>query len=132
MKPIYSLVLVTTLSHTVQVGARLAVMLYGVHLGASAATVGVLSALFSAVNVFTSVPVGRWIDRSGARVPMLLSAVMVTVGAAVGFLFDGLSALFAVGLLIGSFYNLTFIAQQRLAGQYGGPEERVKIGRAHV
>src|SRR3954471_1065441 len=99
-------------------------MLYGVHLGASAATVGVLSALFSLVNVFTSVQVGRWIDRSGARVPMLLGSAMVTVGAAVGFLWHALAALFVVSLVIGTFYNLIFISQQRIAGQYGRPEDR--------
>jgi MFS family permease len=101
-------------------------MLYGVHLGASPATVGLLSALFSVAGVFTSLPVGRWIDRSGARVPMLLGASMVAVGCAIGFLFGQLAALFVVAVVIGTFYNPVFIAQQRLAGQYGKPENRVQ------
>jgi MFS family permease len=126
LNPLYLLVVLTTFGHIVQVGAKLAVMLYGVHLGASAATVGILAALFNIVSVFTSLYVGRWIDRSGARVPMLLGAGMSMIGAAIGFLWESLAGLFLVSLVIGSFYNLTFISQQRLAGQYGRPEDRVR------
>jgi predicted MFS family arabinose efflux permease len=126
LNPLYVLVTLTTLGHSVQVGSRLAVMLWAVHLDASPATVGVLSALFSLLNVFTSVHVGRWIDRSGARIPMLLGSAMVAVGTAVAFLWHELAALFVVGVVIGTFYNLVFISQQRLAGQYGRPEDRVK------
>ena len=82
MRPIYLLVAVTTCSHSVQVGGRLAVMLYAVHLSASPATVGLLAALFNLVNVVTSVRVGRWIDKSGSRVPMLVGSVMITLSSA--------------------------------------------------
>ena len=125
MSPIYLLVAVTTCSHSVQVGGRLAVMLYAVHLSASPATVGLLAALFNLVNVVTSVRVGRWIDKSGSRVPMLVGSVMITLGTAVAVLWQTLAALFIVSVVIGSFHNLIFIAQQRLAGQYGRPEDRV-------
>ncbi len=126
MNPIYLLVAITTCSHAVPMGGRLAVMLYAVHLGESPAMVGVLSALFSLVGVFTSVPVGRWIDRSGARVPMLLGSAMITLGAAIGIFWNQLAALFIMSVVIGTFHNLIFISQQRLAGQYGGPAERVR------
>ena len=108
-----------------QVGSRLAVMLYGIHLGASAATVGLLSALFSVISIFTSLRVGRWIDRSGARVPMVLGAGMVTLGTAMAAVWGQIAGLFVVAAIVGTFYNLTFISQQRLAGQYGRPEDRV-------
>ena len=125
MSPIYILVSLTTCSHAVQVGGRLAVMLYAVHLSASPATVGLLSALFNLVNVFTSVHVGRWIDKSGSRVPMLLGSVMIVVGAGLLVLWQDIAALFLASVVIGSAHNLIFIAQQRLAGQYGRPEDRV-------
>jgi MFS family permease len=126
LNPLYVLVALTTLGHTVQVGSRLAVMLYAVHFNASPATVGVIAALYNIVAVFTSVHVGRWIDRSGSRLPMLVGAAMITVGSAIGFVWRDLPALVFVALLIGSFHNFTFIAQQRLSGQYGGPADRVK------
>jgi MFS family permease len=126
LNPLYLLVVLTTLGHTVQVGSRLAAQLYAVHLDASPATVGLISALFSLINVFTSVHVGRWVDRSGARLPMLIGSAMVTLGAAIGFLWRDLTALFVLEVVIGSFYNLIFISQQRIAGQYGRPEDRVR------
>lgn len=125
MKPIYILVALTTCSHMVQVGGRLAVMLYAVHLSASPATVGVLSSLFNLINIFTSVEVGRWIDRSGAKTPVLVGSVMINVGAGLACIWTDLAALFVVSVVIGSSHNLIFIAQQRLAGQYGKPEDRV-------
>jgi len=126
LSPINILVALTTCSHAVQVGGRLAVMLYAVHLSASPATVGLLAALFNLVNVVTSVHVGRWIDKSGSRVPMLVGSVMITLGAALAVLWPSLAALFIVSVVIGSFHNLIFIAQQRLAGQYGKPEDRIR------
>jgi MFS family permease len=126
LNPLHLLTGLITLGHTVQVGGRLAVMLYGVYLGASPATVGVLSALFNLINVFTSLHVGRWIDRSGARVPMVAGAGMVTLGCSLGFLWGTIPGLFVLAMVVGTFYNFTFIAQQRLAGQYGRPEDRVK------
>ena len=125
MKPIYILVSLTTCSSAVQVGGRLAVMLNAVHLSASAATVGLLSALFNLVNVFTSVQIGRWIDRSGCRMPMLVGSVMIALGAALACVWHELAALFVVSVIIGTSHNLIFIAQQRLAGQYGTPRDRV-------
>lgn len=126
MNPLYVLVVLTLLAQTVQVGARLAVMLYAVHLAASPAIVGIIAALFTLLSMFTSVHVGRWIDRSGARIPMLVGTVMLTAGAAIGVVWRELAALFAISVVIGTFHNLIFISQQRLAGQYGRPEDRVR------
>lgn len=126
MNPVHILVAVTTCSHAVQVGGRLAVMLYAVHLSASPATVGLLSALFNIVNIFTSVQVGRWIDRAGARVPMLVGSVMIAVGAGLVCVWPAMAGLFVASVVIGTSHNLVFMAQQRLAGQYGKPEDRVR------
>ncbi|MFM9970634.1 MAG: MFS transporter [Burkholderiales bacterium] len=126
MNPIYILVALTSCSHAVQVGGRLAVMLYAVHLSASPATVGLLSALFNLINIFTSVQVGRWIDKSGSRVPMFIGTMMIAVGTGLICIWPSLTALFVASVVIGSAHNLVFIAQQRLAGQYGNAEDRIK------
>jgi MFS family permease len=125
MRPIYTMVALTSLSHTVHIGGRLAVMLYAVHLGASAVVVGLLAGLFNIVNVFTSIQVGRWIDRVGSKLPMLIGASMILLGAMIAVVWHDILALFIVSALIGTFYNFIFIAQQRLAGQYGSPADRV-------
>ena len=126
MNPVYILLSVTTCNHAVQVGGRLAVMLYAVHLSASPATVGLISALFNLVNIFTSVQVGRWIDKSGSRVPMLVGSAMIAVGAGLVCVWPAMAGLFVASVVIGTSHNLVFIAQQRLSGQYGKPEDRIK------
>jgi len=74
----------------------------------------------------TSVGVGRWIDRIGPRKPMLLATAMMAAGAGLAFVWRDLLALFIVSIVVGTFYNIFFIAQQRLVGEYGRPEDRVE------
>ena len=81
LAPIYRMVALTSFSHSVHIGGRLAVMLYAVHLQASPAVVGILSGLFNIVNVFTSIHVGRWVDRAGSRPPMLCGTSLILFGA---------------------------------------------------
>lgn len=113
------------LSHMALAGTRITVILSAVHLGASPAVIGLLSALQSLLPMFTSVTAGRWMDRIGPRFPMLLACVMTSVGVLLGFLFPGLEVLFAVNLIVGTFTNLFLIANQGLVGLYGRPEDRV-------
>jgi MFS family permease len=125
VNPLYNLIVLTTLAHLVFVGTRLVVLLDATLLKASPVTVGMLTALFSAVGAVTSVHVGRWVDRSGARAPMLLGTAMMVAGAVLAFVWRDLAVLFVVSILIGTCYNAFFVAQQRVLGQYGGPEDRV-------
>ena len=125
MNPLLLLILLTAINHLTFVGVRLTVTLYAVRLEASPAVIGVLMALFAVVGAITSVGVGRWIDRVGTRKPMLLAMAMMVAGAGLAFVWRDLVALFVVSIVVGTFYNVFFIAQQRLVGEYGRPEDRV-------
>ena len=125
MNPLFLLILLTAINHLTFVGVRLTVTLYAVRLEASPAVIGVLMALFAVVGAVTSVGVGRWIDRTGPRKPMLLATAMMVAGAGFAFVWRDLAALFIVSIVVGTFYNVFFIAQQRLVGEYGRPEDRV-------
>lgn len=125
LKPLHLLVCMSVLSHTALSGTRISVILYAVHLQASPAVAGILGALLSVVAMFTSVMVGRWLDRSGPRMPMLVGCVMSSVGMAIGFVWPGLAVLFVINILVGTFNNMFFIVNQNLVGQYGRPEDRV-------
>ena len=125
MNPLFLLILLTAINHLTFVGVRLTVTLYAVRLEASPAVIGVLMALFAVVGAMTSVGVGRWIDRTGTRKPMLLAMAMMVAGAGLAFVWRDLAALFLVSIVVGTFYNVFFIAQQRLVGEYGRPEDRV-------
>ena len=126
MNPLFLLILLTAINHLTFVGVRLTVTLYAVRLEASPAVIGVLMALFAVVGAMTSVGVGRWIDRTGTRKPMLLAMAMMVAGAGLAFVWRDLAALFVVSIVVGTFYNVFFIAQQRLVGEYGRPEDRVE------
>ena len=125
VNPLFLLILLTAINHLAFVGVRLTVTLYAVRLHASPAVIGVLMALFAVVGAMTSVGVGRWIDRTGPRKPMLLAMAMMVAGAGLAFVWRDLAALFIVSIVVGTFYNVFFIAQQRLVGEYGRPEDRV-------
>lgn len=125
LKPILVLVIMATLSHIALAGARITLILDAVHLNASPAVVGVISALLAAVGAFIAVPVGRWIDRSGVRIPMLIGCVACSIGMLLGFIFPGLFTLFIISVIVGTGTNIFFIASQNLVGQYGTPDERV-------
>lgn len=106
-------------------GTRITLILDAVHQSASPALVGMISALLSAVSMFTSVHAGRWVDRAGPRQPMIVGSILAAVGMALGFFWPTLTALFIVSAISGTFNNVFFIVNQNLVGLYGRPEDRV-------
>jgi MFS family permease len=125
LSSLYWLVTVSTTNHFAFMGTRLAVVLYGVHLGASPAVVGLLAALFGLVSAFFSVAEGRLIDRVGPVKPMLWCSLLMAAGAAFGFLWESVWSLALVSIVVGTFYSFFFIGHTQWIGRIGGPEERV-------
>lgn len=125
MKPFHLLLATAAVNHFVFSGCRLAVLLQAVHLGTSPAVVGLLTALFAALGVTTSVATGRWVDRIGPRDPMLYSSLLMAAGAATAFVWPGLAALFVVSTVVGTLYNVYFIGNQQQVGRHGRPEDRI-------
>ena len=125
LNSLHLLVGMSTLGHVAMAGTRITLILTAVHLQASPAVVGIIGALLSAVAIFTSVPAGRWMDRAGARIPILIACSMTAAGMALGFVWPSLIALFFVSAISGTFNNIFFIAGQNLVGLYGKPEDRV-------
>ena len=106
-------------------GANFNVLLAAVSLGASPTLVGLLAALFSAPTALMSVAMGRWFDRSGARIPLLCAALLMSGGAATAWLWRDLGALFVVSLLVGTFYNVFVVSGHQQIGRFSGPEDKV-------
>ena len=125
MKPIYLLFALSAINHAVLTGVRLALLLYAIQLGASPALVGLLAARFAAPAVFAAVPMGRWVDRRGARTPMLIAAVMMVAGSVCAVVWRELGALFVVSVVVGLFYNVFLVGSQQQIGRYSSPAERV-------
>lgn len=124
MKPLYYALFCIILHHVAYSGARFAIALYALELHASPAVIGVLIALFSLVPMVGSVPVGRWIDRRGARGLLVACCLLIFAGNTIAALFDNLYLLFPVAILVGGGFYPSYLATQQLVGRYGRAEER--------
>jgi len=122
--PLALVLVVTVLTHLAFAGARVAVALLALHLGASAAVVGVLAALFPVLPMFFSVAAGRAIDRIGVVPPLLVGALAVAGGSLAAFAWPTLDALYAVSVVVGSGAMLSHIASNNAVGAIGRPSDR--------
>ena len=123
MEIVYFVVL-NVLGHLAFVGARMSTSLFALHLGASAATVGVLMALFAALPMLLSVATGRLIDRIGPRRPLLAAFAVLAAGAALPYFFPSINALFVSSVLLGIGFMHVHIGMNSIFGAHGGAERR--------
>ncbi len=124
MRTLYLLIFITLLNHSVFAGTRVAASLYAIHLHATPFTVGVLMALYALLPMLSAVSMGRWTDRIGARLPMLIGSVAIGAGAILPFLWPGMAALYVASVLIGSGFMMYQVAGQHIVGYIGKPEDR--------
>jgi predicted MFS family arabinose efflux permease len=126
VKSLHLFIVISAANHFVFSGARMVVLLDAIRLQASPAVVGILAALFGLVSAIGSVAVGRWMDRVGPAGAMKWCSVIMVAGAAVGFFWRDLAALFFVSTLIGSFYNFFYLGHTQWLGKMGNEEDRAK------
>ena len=125
LKPLHTAILFILMNQVPFTAMRLAVPLYALHLDANPAVVGAIVALFSALPMLGSVYLGRWIDRKGVRLPMLLSSALLGGASLLAVLWPSLPMLFCVTSLGGGAYATILIAGHQLVGRYGSAAERV-------
>jgi MFS family permease len=123
-RAIMSTVVLTAIAHTGFTGARIAVTLGGIELGASAFTAGLLVAFFSLLPMFLSVAVGRLIDRIGPIRPSVWGLVLMSAGILAPLLSWEVGTLFFCSTMVGLGYMGINAATQKLAGEIGGPDMR--------
>ena len=113
-------------NHVVLTGNRVTVTLEALRLGASAATVGVLLALYAFLPMLCAVAAGRLSDRIGVRRPMLVGSVALAVGTALPAIAPGFIALFASAIIVGVSFMLFQVATQNATGELGGAVVRAQ------
>ncbi len=123
---LHRVALVTILVHLAFAGARVAFSLLALHLGATAATVGVLMSLLAVVPMIFAVSWGRYIDRVGVRGPMYVGAGAVFAALAAAFALPRLETLFVAAVLSGSGFMFFHIAVNQAAGLIGMPQQRAR------
>ena len=121
-----SLILLLALAHASFGGARLAISLQALNLGASALGVGLLMSLLMLVPTFVAVHVGRWVDRSGYRRPTVLGLVGIVLGEVVAALLPNLPGLAVASVLVGTAFMLAHVAVNNAIGHTAGAGGRTR------
>src|SRR5258708_39344949 len=86
---LYVVMLLTLLNSIAQRGSKVVVSLYALELGAGAAAVGVLAALFAVFPLLLAVQAGRISDRYGVRMPIALGGLAIAAGLVLPLIFGG-------------------------------------------
>jgi MFS family permease len=123
---VYLVVLLSMLNSIGQRGAKVAVSLYALELGAGAGAVGVLAALFAVFPLLLAVHAGRLSDRLGVRAPIVLGALVMAVGLAVPLASRGIAWLFLCSALIGLGHIFFHVSIHNLVGSLGGEAARTR------
>src|SRR5262245_11470252 len=123
---VYLVVLLSLLNSIGQRGSKVAVSLYALELGAGAAAVGVLAALFAALPLLLAVHAGRISDRFGVRAPLVCGSLTMAAGLAVAYFTDSIAVLFLAPALIGLGHIFFHVSIHNLVGSLGADAARTR------
>lgn len=121
-----AVVSLAVISHTAFSASRMTVSLAALAMHAPTFVVGLLLSLYALLPMLTSVSFGRWIDRVGTRVPMLLGAALLAAGFVLPALWLSLPVLFANSLLVGTGFLLFHLSVQKLTGELADGPDRMR------
>jgi MFS family permease len=116
---IYLVVALSLLNSISQRGAKVAVSLYALELGAGAAAVGALAALFAVFPLLLAVQAGRLSDRFGVRVPIVCGSLTMAAGLGVAFFTTEIPLLFLCPALLGLGHIFFHVSIHNLVGSLG-------------
>jgi predicted MFS family arabinose efflux permease len=123
---IYLVVLLALLTSVALRGSKVAVSLYALELGAGAAVVGALAALFALFPLLLAVQAGRLSDRFGVRAPIALGGFTMAAGLALPLVTSGVTALLACPALVGLGHIFFHVSIHNLVGSLGAGAERTR------
>ncbi len=123
---VYLVVMLSVLTSIALRGSKVAISLYALELGAGAAAVGVLAALFAAFPLLLAVQAGRISDRVGVRVPIALGALTMAAGLLCAFFTRSVAVLFVCPALIGLGHIFFHVSIHNLVGSLGGAADRTR------
>lgn len=110
--------------YVLQSGIRVATTMSALAAGIALPTIGMVLATYAVLPMFLSVPIGRWIDRSMVRTPLMLGSALALAGASGPVLVGGVPGLLVAAVLVGLGYSVVNIAGQHAVGRLSVPERR--------
>ena len=109
---LHALVALCVLNHVALSGARVAVALQALCLGVPSLGLGLMLAPFALTSVLGALPLGRCVDRIGARVPALAGMALATTALALSAWCPTLVVLALAATAVGIGYAASLIALQ--------------------
>jgi MFS family permease len=110
--PIRALVALCILNHVALSGARLGLMEQALRLGVHSFALGLMFAPFALASTLGALPLGRWVDRVGARRPALAGMALMALALAACALWPVPAVLAAAAAACGLGYTASLIALQ--------------------
>ncbi len=107
-------------------GIRMAAPLLALRAGYSAATVGILLALFAFVQLFLAIPAGRYADRNSLKRPVGFCTIAAVLGAVLVAAWPTVPVLCVAALLTGGATGAAVITLQRHAGRLADDPTQIK------
>lgn len=108
------------LLHCGFISSRVITTLYALHNGQPAWIVGVILSVYAAVPALISIHVGKWIDRIGVKIPIIIACLLICVACAVPIFFPyetfGIKPIYITCLLAGTGFVFALISGQGLIG----------------
>jgi MFS family permease len=110
--PADALVALCVLNHVALAGSRAALALHALRLGVPSLGLALMLAPYALTSAFGALPLGRWVDRIGTRLPALAGMVQATAGLAAAAWDPRPPMLVAAATLVGLGYAGSVIALQ--------------------
>lgn len=126
MATLTRVLIIVILAHMGTVGAKLLLALFAIDLGASPLQVGITFAMFSILPAILAISAGRWIDRIGVRLPLLIGCGGMALSVGVVFLTPALWALYTCAALIGVFFMAYTVSVQSIVGSMGATSDSTR------
>jgi MFS family permease len=123
---VYLVVLLSVLNSIGQRGSKVAISLYALELGAGAAAVGVMAALFAIFPLLLAVHAGRISDRFGVRLPIVCGALTMAAALAFAYTVSEIHWLFVCPALVGLGHIFFHVSIHNLVGSLGAVGERTR------
>jgi len=123
---VHALVALCVLDHVALSGGRVALALQALALGVPSMVLGLMLAPFALASTLAALPLGRWIDRIGARAPALAGMALTTAGLAAAAWHPGRVVLTLAAAAIGLGYTASLIALQNELARERGARDRAR------
>lgn len=116
--------IVTLASHVMVNMTRPLLGLFAADLGAGALTIGLLAACYALLPLLLAMQLGRFADRVGNRLPVILGASGVAFSLGLPFVFPTLLGLLVSQLILGVAHTVAMVALQNVIGSTSTSETR--------